>query len=1073
MSSVVHYESSIDKCADLLTQHLEEMADSGELEDMRNWFQCYAFDVIGLITYGKRLGFLDRGEDIAGISAALDQNLQYSAQSGIFPSLHPYFIPVKNYLAGSKGAGRKSETCTADEDSVATRDFLTKFLGKHNNDPEVFTEFHVLSGCAQNMFAGSDTTAITLSAVFYYLLKNPCSLEKLRDEVDSHTERIELSRAPTFKETQRMPYLQAVIKEALRMHPATKVGINAWVAHRNTHVFDDDANDFSPERWLKSDKERLSMMNHYFMPMAELLGIVAGGAGLASLAIQLANGGQKLRHRYKDAKDLGNKLSWLCEDLEIMGKQLMQLETDTSSILQQQLGPIMLERCRSRSASIATRLENLTSTIPANQSKKQFIHIAFRSAEVLKSCDNPTCLARRYRFDLRVTLGRYGIPWEMIFGLDVKAELGRYSLQPCLKIQAIVDFTAPGFVILESLAFGELDWTDAEAELQLLYKSDPGLMKNCAGSYFRSFDEDLACSLVAAGCDFRHAMPTSDIWRRNWNLHSDIANDPFDIDMFKIFLQVNPDIGDSPTLHTTVLHSSNENFELLVKKTKQPLESFVNFLGQTPLHIAVRQPSRIAQLLGAGHQVDPQDKYGRTPLVYAAAMDLSETAMILIEHGACLKIPGEKERESLIKIVMNRNNWTLFWKIIDFVEVVEPSLTCQLFWDVFEATIDESCYVAHESDGIQNGCYNFWSRVVSTLGDPNISLPDGRTLMHIVKQSHAARVLIELGFNSFNKRDELGEHSLFKIASILDPSLFRWAVSEGSDINLQNNNGCSVLHQILDGYVNYKHLPQLLEILGFLLDSGVNVSLRDSCLCNCSNDGCVPGSDSWSSLRFLEWLELLEERGKITEAREACLGALRKAYYNEAGLHRTCQCHWHRFYWDIEDAEGQFWDIPQQLKIDALDSKMRDIEGRHYEEMKSELMACLTRRDRTMYKPPEAWLQSRVEPSPRPLPRNVSQMVKEVEERGRSPMKELLGLVLTASDPEIPEPLLTSWKVIIQRFLESNAWLHRRDLGLDVVEFGIGLHLCGGEKFLSRIPLLTQLMEVLEADDEVIMRGKF
>jgi cytochrome P450 len=71
------------------------------------------------------------------------------------------------------------------------------------------------------MVAGSDTTAISLSATLYYLLSNPTSLAKLRDEIDHFTARGSLSKNPSFKESQEMPYLQAVIKEALRMHPAT------------------------------------------------------------------------------------------------------------------------------------------------------------------------------------------------------------------------------------------------------------------------------------------------------------------------------------------------------------------------------------------------------------------------------------------------------------------------------------------------------------------------------------------------------------------------------------------------------------------------------------------------------------------------------------------------------------------------------------------------------------------------------------------------------------------------------------------------------------------------------------
>ncbi|KAM5353625.1 hypothetical protein ACJ41O_000275 [Fusarium nematophilum] len=306
MSSLVHYEPFVDECADLFSQRLAEMSRSNLPVDIRHWFQCYAFDVIGLITYAKRLGFLDRGDDVGGVIGALEDHLGYATLVGIFPSLHRYLFPLKNYLAGGKGAGRayvlgftnerirESQTTpkpvATDESSVAMEDFLTKFLAKHAANPDVFTSYHVLAGCTSNMVAGSDTTAISLSAALYYLLKYPACLQKLRDEIDEFGAKGDLSKSPTFKESQQMPYLQAVIKEALRMHPATGlplerivpeggatisghffpegtiVGINTWVAHRDTRVFGEDAEIFNPERWLVDDAERISMMNRYYMP---------------------------------------------------------------------------------------------------------------------------------------------------------------------------------------------------------------------------------------------------------------------------------------------------------------------------------------------------------------------------------------------------------------------------------------------------------------------------------------------------------------------------------------------------------------------------------------------------------------------------------------------------------------------------------------------------------------------------------------------------------------------------------------------------------------------------------------
>ncbi|KAF5985494.1 putative alpha-galactosidase C precursor [Fusarium bulbicola] len=307
MSSLVNYEAFVDECAELLKNRLSELCAAGQAVDMHHWLQCYAFDVIGMITYGKRLGFLDRGEDVGNVINALGEILGYATIVGIvFPTLHNIIVPVMNFFAGSKGQGgayvtaftkaRISETQSnpkaviLDDSDASTQSFLMKFLAKNTSKPDAFTSSHVISGCLINMIAGSDTTAISLSAVLYYLLKNPSCVDKLREEVDTFTANGQLSTYVTYKESQGMPYLQAVIKEALRLHPATGlplervvpkdgatisgrffpegavVGINTWVAHRDRSVFGQDADSFSPERWLQDDEERAALMNRFWMP---------------------------------------------------------------------------------------------------------------------------------------------------------------------------------------------------------------------------------------------------------------------------------------------------------------------------------------------------------------------------------------------------------------------------------------------------------------------------------------------------------------------------------------------------------------------------------------------------------------------------------------------------------------------------------------------------------------------------------------------------------------------------------------------------------------------------------------
>lgn len=50
MSSVVSYEPYVDQCTTILLQRLSELSTSGVVFNMGHWFQCYAFETIGMIT---------------------------------------------------------------------------------------------------------------------------------------------------------------------------------------------------------------------------------------------------------------------------------------------------------------------------------------------------------------------------------------------------------------------------------------------------------------------------------------------------------------------------------------------------------------------------------------------------------------------------------------------------------------------------------------------------------------------------------------------------------------------------------------------------------------------------------------------------------------------------------------------------------------------------------------------------------------------------------------------------------------------------------------------------------------
>ncbi|KAF4443392.1 hypothetical protein F53441_11441 [Fusarium austroafricanum] len=308
MTNLVQLEPFIDQCTAVLDDRLEEFARSGASIDVGHWMQCLAFDVIGKMTVGKRFGFLDTGDDIQGIMSPISKYLVYCANVGIFPEWHRSLYRHQMKSKSISGLAHIREFARAHlEDKRAhnkpglqdlegatvniSEDFITRFLRVQAQDPNKITNADISSICTMNIGAGSDTTSISLTSIMVNLIKHPRVLEKLRGEIREHEARGELSEPVKFSEANKLPYLQSVLKEGLRMHPATGlslgrvvppegatlagqyfpqgivVGINAWVAHANTKVFGHDAHVFRPERWL-DDPELVKERDSYFMTVS-------------------------------------------------------------------------------------------------------------------------------------------------------------------------------------------------------------------------------------------------------------------------------------------------------------------------------------------------------------------------------------------------------------------------------------------------------------------------------------------------------------------------------------------------------------------------------------------------------------------------------------------------------------------------------------------------------------------------------------------------------------------------------------------------------------------------------------
>ncbi|KAG7286032.1 hypothetical protein NEMBOFW57_008331 [Staphylotrichum longicolle] len=317
MSALVQYEPFVDNTTKLFLKQTERLfIDKPGTCDFTQWLQFYAFDVIGEITYSKRHGFIEKNEDVDGIVAYLTKLFLYVAPIGQIPLLDRLFLKNPIYLKLSEwgvldatfpvakfARARMAERLpelengepvlpTSEKPTVKSPDLLSKFLAAREARPDFMSDTLVQTMAVSMAFAGSETTAISLSAVFYFLLKTPSALARLRKEIDDAAREGRFSDNETglvtWHESQTLPYLDMCVKEAFRLHPApglpmerivpkggleiagrrigggTIVGCSAWVLHRDERVFGEDVDAYRPERWEvqgEGDEARVKAMN--------------------------------------------------------------------------------------------------------------------------------------------------------------------------------------------------------------------------------------------------------------------------------------------------------------------------------------------------------------------------------------------------------------------------------------------------------------------------------------------------------------------------------------------------------------------------------------------------------------------------------------------------------------------------------------------------------------------------------------------------------------------------------------------------------------------------------------------
>ena len=183
--------------------------------------------------FGQAFGHLQAGSDVSNLMLEVLNFSRYGALVGVYSELHRCIFRLLTVLTPQgHGLGyllhimndsidKKASKRPADEKAqVASQNDLVDIMyDMHRANPEGFTENDIRFHAMPFIGGGSDTTAITLTALMYNLIKAPSVLYKLRNELKNLEKEGKLSRPVKLREALECQYLQACIKETLRVHP--------------------------------------------------------------------------------------------------------------------------------------------------------------------------------------------------------------------------------------------------------------------------------------------------------------------------------------------------------------------------------------------------------------------------------------------------------------------------------------------------------------------------------------------------------------------------------------------------------------------------------------------------------------------------------------------------------------------------------------------------------------------------------------------------------------------------------------------------------------------------------------
>jgi cytochrome P450 len=265
----------------------ERAATTGQVVDVQKDLMRYTVDVTTTLAFGYDMNTLEQESNV--LQQHLEKMLPMLNRriNAPFPYWHFVTLPADRAFETALAAIRtEMVACIAQSRARMARDpalathptnFLEAMLAARDEEAAAFTEEEIIGNVLTMLVAGEDTTANTMAWMMHFMTDYPAIQHAMQQEVDTVLGEARLLQH--FQEHERLPYIEAVAHETIRLKSVASVlfletnhavelsgvhlpaGTAVFLLTRQCGLQERAfiaARQFQPDRWLTASAEPLN-----------------------------------------------------------------------------------------------------------------------------------------------------------------------------------------------------------------------------------------------------------------------------------------------------------------------------------------------------------------------------------------------------------------------------------------------------------------------------------------------------------------------------------------------------------------------------------------------------------------------------------------------------------------------------------------------------------------------------------------------------------------------------------------------------------------------------------------------